>query len=131
MAAVRLRCLRRRSRKGRRSIGVISTLGAKFAVQRVEVTVFGNEYNVVSVAAWGIDDAVDSKLASLLGVDADVKRIAYGKDAFWAYEAPGALFRDRNAELKDALRKVTAGQRCDLYCWWYRAAVHLDRPISP
>jgi hypothetical protein len=101
--------------KGRRSIGVVSTLGAKFALQRVGVTVFGNEYNVVPVAAWGIDDVVNSKLANLLGVDADVKRIAYDKDAFAAYEAPGGLFRDRNAELKDALRKVSAGQRCDLY----------------
>jgi hypothetical protein len=103
------------SSKGRRTIGVISTVGAKFAVQKVGVTVFGNEHNVVPIGAWAIDDAVDAKLASLLGADADVKRIAYGKDAFTAYEAPGGLFRDRGAELTDALRKVTAGQKCDLY----------------
>jgi hypothetical protein len=103
------------SSKGRRSIGVISTIGTKFAVQKVGVTVFGNELNVVPIGAWGIDDAVNAKLASLLGADAEVKRIPYDKDAFAAYEAPGGLFRDYNAELTDALRKVTASQKCDLY----------------
>jgi hypothetical protein len=101
--------------KGRRSIGIISAVGGKFSVQKVGVTVFGNEYNIVPVATWGIDDLVASKLARLIGGKADVKRIAYPKDAFAAYEAPGGLFRDRDAELKDILYKLTATQKCDIY----------------
>jgi hypothetical protein len=100
---------------GRRSIGVISTIGMKFAVQKVGVTVFGNARNDVPIGAWGIDDAVNAKLESLLRADADVKRIRYQEDAFAAYEAPGGLFRDHNAELVEALRKITANQKCDLY----------------
>jgi hypothetical protein len=101
--------------KGRHSIGIISAVGSKFAVQKVGVTVFGNEYNVVPVATWGIDDLIASKLTLLLGGKADVKRITYAKDAFAAYEAPGGLFRDRDAELKQILRKLTATQKCDIY----------------
>lgn len=101
--------------KGRRSIGVISMLGATFSMQKVGVTVFGNEYKSAPIAGWGIDDVVTSKVASLLGGDADVKRISSPKDAFAAYEAPGGLFRDHNAEFKEGLRKLTTGQKCDLY----------------
>jgi len=79
------------SKKGRQSIGIISAIGSKFAVQKVGTTVFGNEYNSVPVASWGIDDLVASKLAGLLGGNADVRRITYAKDAFASYEAPGAL----------------------------------------
>jgi hypothetical protein len=101
--------------KGRGSIGVISTIGARFAVQRVGITVFGNERNDVPIGTWRIDDAVHAKLESLLRTDADVKRISFQKDTFAAYEAPGGLFRDHNAELVEALQKVTATQKCDLY----------------
>jgi hypothetical protein len=100
---------------GRRSIGVISTIGTKFAVKKVGITVFGNAYNDVPIGTWGIDDAVSARLESLLGADADVKRISYQKDAFAIYEAPGGLFRDHNAELLEALKKITANQKCDLY----------------
>jgi len=101
--------------KGRQSIGVISMLGTTFSMQKVGVTVFGNEYKSAPIASWGIDDVITTKVTRLLGGDADVKRISYPKDAFAAYEAPGGLFRDHNAEFKDALRKVTAGQKYDLY----------------
>jgi hypothetical protein len=101
--------------KGRRSIGVISTIGTKFVVQKVGVTVFGNEHSDVPIGTWGIDDAVNAKVASILRADADVKRISYAKNAFAAYEAPGGLFRDHNAELVEALRKLTATQKSDLY----------------
>ena len=100
---------------GRRSVGVISTIGVKFAVQKVGLTVFGNAHNDVPIGAWQIDDAVNAKLESLLRADTDVKRIRYREDAFAAYEAPGGLFPDHNAEFLEALRKVTANQKCDFY----------------
>lgn len=103
------------SKKGRQSIGIISAIGSKFAVQKVGTTVFSNEYNSVPVASWGIDDLVASKLAGLLGGNADVRRITYAKDAFASYEAPGGLFRDHNAELQEILRKLTATQKSDVY----------------
>ena len=97
------------STKGRQSIGVISAVGSKFAVQKVDTTVFGNEYNSV------MDDLVASKIAGLLGGNADVRRITYAKDAFASYDAPGGLFRDHNAELKEILRELTATQKSDVY----------------
>jgi hypothetical protein len=101
--------------KGRRSIGIVSSIGGKFAVKKVGITAFGNELNHFPIPSWAIDDLVASKLAALLGNTAEVKRIAYNKDAFATYEAPGGLLRDRDAEFRDGLRKITAGQGCDLY----------------
>ena len=43
---------------GARSVGVISAVGHKFAVQKIGITVFGNELNEATIDVWGIDDAV-------------------------------------------------------------------------
>jgi hypothetical protein len=101
------------NKNGRRGIGVISTIGGKFVVQKVGMTAFGNERNEVAIPSWGIDDLVATKLKALLAGKAEVRKIAAPEEAFAAYQAPGGLFRDHNAELKDALRKLTAGQSFD------------------
>ena len=67
--------------KGRRSIGIISAVGSKFAVQKIGVTVFGNEYNVVPVATWGIDDLIASTLTLLLGGKSRREAVTYAEGA--------------------------------------------------
>jgi len=99
--------------KGRR-IGVIARMG-NFTLQKVGMTIFANQRDQVPVPAWGIDDLVASKIAALLGGSADVKQIAYAKDAFAAYEAPGGLFRNRDAELRGILHAITVGQKYDVF----------------
>jgi hypothetical protein len=100
---------------GRKSVGVISALGHKFALQKVGITVFGNELKEVPIDSWAIDDLVVAKIAAVLGRQFDVRRIGYAKGAFNAFEAQGGLFRDREAELQDVVRKIAAAQKCDLY----------------
>ena len=85
-----------------KSIGVISAVGHKFAVQKIGITVFGNELNEVATSSWGIDDAVASKVSALLSGRYAVRRIS----------PPAGLDAD-NAE--DMVRKIAASQKHDLY----------------
>ena len=100
---------------GRKSVGVISALGDKFALQKVGITVFGNDYADIPIEAWKIDDLVAAKVGAHLSKRFEVRRITYPKDTFTAYEKPGGLFRDHKAELRKIMQDITASQKCDLY----------------
>jgi len=106
-----------------KTVGVISAVGHKFALQKIGITVFGNELNEVAIESWGIDDAVASKISALLSPRFIVKRITYPKGAFAAYESPGGAFRDQNAELQDIVRKIAGSQKHDLYIVVTRSSV--------
>src|SRR5262245_53461876 len=69
-----------------RTVGVISAVGSTFALQKVGITVFGNELNEVPITVWGLDDAVASRLSALLTKRFTVKRIAVPPGAFAAYD---------------------------------------------
>lgn len=107
---------------GAKTVGVISAIGHKFALQKIGVTVFGNELNEVPIDAWGIDDAIVNKISALLSTRFAVKRISYQKGAFAPYESPSA-FTDSNAVLQDIVRNVAASQKHDLYIVVTRAGV--------
>ena len=85
-----------------RTVGVISAVGHKFALQKMGITVFGNELNEVAIGSWGIDDAVASKVSALLSGRYAVRRIG----------PPAGLDAD-NAQ--DVVRKIAASQKHDLY----------------
>jgi hypothetical protein len=85
-----------------KTVGVISAVGNKFALQKMGITVFGNELNEVATSSWGIDDAVASKVSALLSGRYAVRRIS----------PPAGLDAD-NAE--DMVRKIAASQKHDLY----------------
>jgi hypothetical protein len=85
-----------------RTVGVISTVGHKFALQKIGVTVFGNELNEVAIDPWGIDNAVANKVSALLGKHFTVKRISHSA-------------RDLDADVQDIVRKIAASQKYDLY----------------
>jgi hypothetical protein len=107
---------------GAKTVGVISAIGHKFALQKIGVTVFGNELNEVPIESWGIDDAVVNRVGALLSARFAVKKISYPKEAFARYESPGA-FIDPSAVLQDIVRTVAASQKYDLYLVVTRAGV--------
>jgi hypothetical protein len=98
---------------GAKTIGVISAVGTKFALQKVGVTVFGNELNEVPIGAWGLDDAVVSRVSAVLARRFTVKRIPISLGAFAAYETPPA-FGDSDATLQGIVRKLAGSANCDL-----------------
>jgi hypothetical protein len=85
-----------------KTVGVISAVGHKFALQKMGITVFGNELNEVAINAWGIDDAVANKVSALLSPRYTIRRIS----------PPPGLDAD-NAQ--DIVRRIAASQRHDLY----------------
>jgi hypothetical protein len=106
-----------------RTVGVISAVGSKFALQKVGITVFGNEFNEVPAGSWGLDDAVTSRVSAVLSGRFAVKRISVPPGAFDDYTRSGGVFGDTDAALHATVRKVAGSANCDLYFVVTRAAV--------
>jgi hypothetical protein len=104
------------------TVGVISAVGSKFALQKVGITVFGNELNEVPIGAWGLDDAVASRVGAALTRRFAIKRIVVPQGAFDAFDAPAAL-SDSDATLQGIVRKLAGSANCDLYIVVTRAGV--------
>jgi hypothetical protein len=96
-----------------KTVGVVSAVGSKFALQKVGITVFGNELNEVPIGAWGLDDAVVSRVSAVLARRFTVKRIPISLGAFAAYATPAA-FGDSDATLQGIVRKLAGSANCDL-----------------
>jgi hypothetical protein len=94
-------------------MGVISHLGDVFTVQKVGLTVFGNEYAEVQVP-WGLDDLIFARVKAAGG--AGVRRINYAKDAFDAYNKPKLFFlREENEKLPGVIRQIAGSAGCRRY----------------
>jgi hypothetical protein len=96
-----------------RTVGIISAVGTKFALQKVGITVFGNELNEVPIGTWGLDDAVAGRVSAVLGRRYAVRRIGVPQGAFAAYYNPAA-FSSSDATLQGIVRKLAGSQRYDL-----------------
>ena len=96
-------------------IGVISAIGEKFAVQKVGITMFGNELTEVPIDAWGLDDlAVARVRAAASGMN--VRKVAYAQGAFEPYYHPPAnLFRNGDEDLTAVVRQIAASAHCARY----------------
>jgi hypothetical protein len=101
----------------RQTVGVISTIGDTFALQKVGITIFGNELAHRPIPSWGIDDAVTARVATHLTARFDVRRITPTDPIFAAPGTLGGIFGsgDLDAALGNALRQATASQKFDLY----------------
>jgi hypothetical protein len=96
-------------------IGVISTIGDKFTVQKVGVTVFGNEFAEVPVEPWGLDDLVVARVRAVVP-GMTVRKIAYAKGAFEPYyHPPLKLFRNQDEDLSGIVRQVAGNAGCARY----------------
>jgi hypothetical protein len=85
-----------------KTVGVMSAVGHKFALQKMGITVFGNELNEVAINSWGIDDAVANKVSGLLSRRFTVRRISHSS-------------ADLDTGVQDVIRKIAASQKHDLY----------------
>jgi hypothetical protein len=95
-------------------VGVIAANGDLFSVQKVGLTVFGNELAEVSVP-WGLDDLIFARVRAAAGT-IPVRRITYPKGAFDAYYHPqSSLFRNSREELTNLVREITANAGCERY----------------
>jgi hypothetical protein len=91
-------------------------VGDQFVVQKVGITIFGNEYTEVPIDAWGLDDLVIARVRAATAPGTGVRRIAYPKAAFAPYDHPApALFRDAHGDLTAIVRQITATAGCERY----------------
>lgn len=106
-------------------VGVIAGTEDLFVVQKIGLTVFGNDYAEVPVS-WGLDDLVFSRVRAAAGAT-PVRRIAYAKGALDSYYHPKAsLFRNRREELSNLIRQVAGNAGCERYLVVMRSEGQLD-----
>ena len=99
-----------------RCIGPVSAIGDTFSLQKIGITVFGNELNTVPIDSWQIDNMVITKISAFLSKAWTVKRISYPKGAFSSLdERPYPLFYNYDDDLKGIVRRVTSSTKCDHY----------------
>jgi hypothetical protein len=97
-------------------IGVISAIGDQFAVQKIGLTIFGNEYSEVPIDAWALDELVVGRVRAAAAPGTAVRRIAYPKGAFTAFDKPPPqLFRNVGDELATLVQQIAANASCERY----------------
>lgn len=95
-------------------IGVIAATQEPFVVEKIGLTVFGNEYAEVPVS-WGLDDLVFARARAAAGAT-PLRRIAYAKGAFDTYYHPKpSLFRNDREELSNLVRQIAGNAGCERY----------------
>ena len=100
---------------GRCRLGVIPALGDQFVVQKVGLTVFGNERTEVPID-WSLNDLVVARVRAAAAPGAAVRRLAYAKGAFEPYYHPPAqLFRNARDDLTAIVRQIAANANCERY----------------
>jgi hypothetical protein len=96
------------------SIGVIAATQDLFVVQKIGLTVFGNEFAEIPVS-WGLDDLTFARVRAAAGAT-PVRRIPFAKGAFDSYYHPkSALFRNRRDELSNLVREIAGNAGCERY----------------
>jgi len=99
----------------RKCVGVISTIGDKFALQKIGFTVFGNELKLVPIQSWQIDNLVVSKISTFLSKNWAVQRINYPNGAFSFLDEQHGLFFDYEGEFRRIVRGLTSSMKCAHY----------------
>ncbi len=98
---------------GRRAICVASALGSMFTVTSLGITALTTEQWDIPVDGWQIDDYVRRRVHEMVGARFDVHHVNAPPNAFQSLDQPGALFRNKEAERADIVRKLVYGERCD------------------
>lgn len=65
-----------------KTIGVISAIGDRFELQKVGVTILGNELKEIPIESWKIDEFVVARLRAMLGSRYTVRPVVYQKAPF-------------------------------------------------
>src|SRR4051812_21250379 len=90
----------------------MSVVGNTFALQKVGITVFQNDFKRVPIAGWGIDEFVARKLSSL-AAGRPVVRLDYSKSDFAAFEAPRASAFEQRTDLHTIVKNAAAKSGCE------------------
>lgn len=97
-------------------IGVIPRVGDVFAVKKIGLTVFNNEYSEVPIESWGLDDLVVARVRAAAGTRFAVRRIAYASDAFQDFDHPEKhVPRYFDEGLKTVMETITRSDQCERY----------------
>jgi hypothetical protein len=97
-------------------IGVIPRIGDVFAVKKIGLTIFNNEYSEVPIESWGLDDLVVARVRAAAGARFAVRRIAYASDAFETFDHPEKRVPKYFDEgLKTIMETVTRSDQCERY----------------
>jgi hypothetical protein len=97
-------------------IGVIPRIGDVFAVKKIGLTIFNNEYSEVPIEPWGLDDLVVARVRAAAGPRFAVRRIAYASDAFETFDHPEKRVPKYFDEgLKTIMETVTRSDQCERY----------------
>ncbi|MBU6462513.1 MAG: hypothetical protein KGK01_06890 [Bradyrhizobium sp.] len=96
-------------------LGVIPAVGDSFVVQKIGLTVFGNEYAEVATN-WGLDDLIFARVRAAAGQALPVRRIAYPPGAFEHYYHPASrLLPDPREGLPAIVSGIAANAGCERY----------------
>lgn len=96
-------------------LGIIPAVGDLFVVQKIGLTVFGNEHTEVATN-WGIDDLIFARVRAAAGPVLPVRRITYPAGAFDRYYHPTSrLLPDPREGLPAIVRDITANAGCERY----------------
>jgi hypothetical protein len=94
--------------------GIITATEDIFTVQKIGLTLFGNEYAEVPVS-WGFDDLIYARARAAAGAIA-VRRITYARGTFASYYHPkSSLFRNARQELADLVQQIAGNAGCERY----------------
>jgi hypothetical protein len=97
-------------------LGVISTLGDLFSVQKFGLTIFETEVEEVPVNGWGLDDLAIARVRAATGADPSVRRIAYPKGAFDLFYNPKSrILLEPNERLEPIVQSITQNAGCERY----------------
>jgi len=96
-------------------IGVVSAIDDKFAVQKIGITVFGNELAEAPVE-WGFDDIVVERVRAAAPAGTAVRRIAFPRDAFDRYyNPPETLFGSSRGDFVAIVQQIIGNAHCERY----------------
>ncbi len=99
---------------GRCKYGIIIAVGDVFGVQKIGLTVFGNEYTEVPIS-WGLEDLIFARTRAAAG-GIPLRQIAYPRGTFDSYYHPKpSLFRNPNRELAELVRQIVGSAGCERY----------------
>jgi hypothetical protein len=96
-----------------RCIGVVSAIGDRFAVKKIGITVFGNEYKEIPADDWRLDELVVERVRAAAGAGLAARKIAHAKGAFDSYFTGG--FGTNDAKSAALVEQVAGPARCERY----------------
>ena len=96
-------------------LGVVAAIDDKFAVQKIGITVFGNELAEAPVE-WGYNDIVVERVRATAPAGTTVRRIAYPKGAFDRYyNPPESLFGNSRGDFVAIVQQIIGNAHCERY----------------